>query len=87
MIQDKMQLKYNRPAPILGDFARYAGAVNYGAGAKRYEKADSWERYSLPLGNGFFGANVFGRLGVERIQISVNTINNIIILIQKQIHW
>lgn len=77
MIQDKMQLKYNRPAPILGDFARYAGAVNYGAGAKRYEKADSWERYSLPLGNGFFGANVFGRLGVERIQISEPTLSNL----------
>ena len=29
-----------------------------------------WERYSLPLGNGYFGANVFGGIRQERIQIS-----------------
>ena len=73
----KMILKYRRPVPVLGDFARYAGSVNYGAGAKRYEKADSWERYSLPLGNGFFGANVFGRLGTERIQMSEPSLSNL----------
>ena len=37
----KMILRYRRPVPVLGDFARYAGAVNYGPEAKRYEKADS----------------------------------------------
>ena len=29
-----------------------------------------WERYSLPLGCGYFGANVFGGVSRERIQIS-----------------
>ena len=77
MNQSKMILRYNRPAPVLGEFARHSGTVNYGAGAKRYENANSWERYSLPLGNGFFGANVFGRLGTERIQISEPTLSNL----------
>ena len=76
-MQSKMILRYNRPAPVLGEFARHSGTVNYGAGAKRYENANSWERYSLPLGNGFFGANVFGRLGTERIQISEPTLSNL----------
>ena len=77
MKQSKMILRYNRPSPVLGEFARHSGTVNYGAGAKRYENANSWERYSLPLGNGFFGANVFGRLGTERIQISEPTLSNL----------
>jgi alpha-L-fucosidase 2 len=37
---------------------------------------NSWERYSLPLGNGFFGANLFGRLATERVQISEPTLAN-----------
>lgn len=77
MKQSEMILRYNRPVPILGDFARHSSTVNYGADVKRYEKADSWERYSLPLGNGFFGANIFGRLGTERIQISEPTLSNV----------
>ncbi len=35
-----------------------------------------WERWSLPLGNGYFGANVFGRTGSERIQITEKTLSN-----------
>lgn len=64
MKQNKMILTYNRPAPVIDDFLPYS----------TYKCA--WERYSLPLGNGFFGANVFGRLGVERIQISDPTLAN-----------
>ena len=37
---------------------------------------ESWEKLSLPLGNGYFGANVFGRTETERIQISEKTITN-----------
>ena len=37
---------------------------------------DDWERWSLPIGNGYFGANVFGRTETERIQISEKTIVN-----------
>ena len=64
MKQNKMCLVYDRPAPVIDDFLPYS----------TYECA--WERYSLPLGNGFFGANIFGRLGTERVQISDPTLTN-----------
>lgn len=35
-----------------------------------------WERQSLPLGNGYFGANVFGRTDTERVQITSNEYAN-----------
>ena len=35
-----------------------------------------WEQYSLPLGNGYFGASVFGRTDAERIQFSTNVFAN-----------
>ena len=59
-----MRLRYTSPAPVIDDFLSYS---TYGC---------AWERYSLPLGNGFFGANVFGRLSTERIQISDPTLCN-----------
>ena len=33
-----------------------------------------WARWSLPIGNGYFGANVFGRTETERIQITEKTL-------------
>ena len=65
MKQNKMRLVYDRPAPAIDDFIEYSTYAENG-----------WERYSLPLGNGFFGANVFGRLGTERVQISDPTLAN-----------
>ena len=37
---------------------------------------DAWEKWSIPIGNGYFGANVFGRTETERIQISEKTLSN-----------
>ena len=37
---------------------------------------DGWEKWSLPIGNGYFGANVFGRTETERIQITEKTLSN-----------
>ena len=37
---------------------------------------DGWEKWSLPRGNGYFGANVFGRTETERIQITEKTLAN-----------
>ena len=37
---------------------------------------DSWEEWSLPIGNGYFGANIFGRTDTERIQISEKTLTH-----------
>lgn len=59
-----MRLRYTSPAPVIDDFLSYSTS------------GCAWERYSLPLGNGFFGANVFGRLATERIQISDPTLAN-----------
>ena len=35
-----------------------------------------WEFHSLPIGNGYFGTNVFGRTETERIQITDKTMSN-----------
>ncbi len=40
------------------------------------DSATGWERESLPLGNGFLGANVFGGIACERIQITEGTLWN-----------
>lgn len=41
------------------------------------ERTDAgWEKYSLPLGNGYFGASVFGGTDTERIQFTTNTFAN-----------
>lgn len=44
--------------------------------ADRAGEADAWERHSLPLGNGYFGANVFGRTDTERIQLTEKSLSN-----------
>ena len=36
---------------------------------------DGWEKWSLPLGNGYSGINVFGRTNTERLQITDNTLS------------
>ena len=35
-----------------------------------------WERWSYPIGNGYAGANLFGRTDIERIQITDKTLHN-----------
>ena len=37
---------------------------------------DVWEKYALPLGNGYFGACVFGYPDCERVQITENSLAN-----------
>lgn len=37
---------------------------------------EGWEKQSLPLGNGFFGASIFGGVNLERIQITENSFTN-----------
>ncbi len=60
----EMKLKYGFPSPLLNESTRFACGNS------------AWETYSLPLGNGYFGANVFGRTLTERIQISDPTLSN-----------
>lgn len=37
---------------------------------------EGWEKYSLPIGNGYFGASIFGGKNSERIQFTTNTFAN-----------
>ena len=37
---------------------------------------DDWERWSIPLGSGYFGANIFGRTETERIQLTDKSLAN-----------
>ena len=37
---------------------------------------DGWEKYSLPIGNGYLGASVFGGTDVERVQFTTNVFAN-----------
>ncbi len=37
---------------------------------------EGWEKYSLPIGNGYFGASIFGGFDTERVQFTTNTFAN-----------
>ena len=65
--QAKMKLWYTIPAPSLndGDYARQNDRPWAG-----------WEKWSLPLGNSYFGVSVFGRIETERLQITENSVCN-----------
>lgn len=41
-----------------------------------YPTDSDWETHSYPIGNGYMGANIFGRTDVERIQITEKTLAN-----------
>src|SRR6056297_1978467 len=58
------------PAPNRGaDYAK----VTMGKG---YPYDADWEKESYPIGNGYMGANIFGRTDMERIQITEKTLAN-----------
>lgn len=62
------ELWENEPAPNRG--ADYAKTQ---AGGYPYDK--DWEYYSYPIGNGYIGANLFGRTDTERVQITDKTVH------------
>lgn len=49
-------------------------ALKYTAPAE--DSMEGWEKYSLPVGNGFGGASVFGGVAKERIQFTTNEFAN-----------
>ena len=63
-----MKLWYDEEAPFINECSPEASMM---AG-----QDIGWQNWSLPLGNGFFGANVFGRVETERVQISEKTLAN-----------
>lgn len=68
-ISKKYELWYNRPAFNRG--ADYNRVVSRG-----FPYDEDWERWSLPIGNGYMGATIFGRTDTERIQLSEKTLAN-----------
>ncbi len=44
--------------------------------ARGYPYDEDWEQKSYPIGNGYLGANLFGRTDTERIQITDKTLHN-----------
>ena len=63
------QLCYDSPAPNRGkDFSHTV--------SRGFPYDADWERWSLALGNGYMGTNIFGRTDTERIQISEKTLVN-----------
>lgn len=63
-----LKLWYTSPAPAFHDGAPSMDRTN--------SPDNGWEKWSLPLGNGYMGANIFGRTGTERVQITENTLAN-----------
>ncbi len=66
-----LMLWYDEEAPTLPTENQHIGTTVHPTIAD-----DAWEEWSLPIGNGYFGANVFGRTETERIQLSEKTITN-----------
>lgn len=66
---NSMKLWYDEPAPTGYDnLAEWPG--------KETGNDDGWEKWALPIGNGYMGAMVFGRYDTERIQITENSMFN-----------
>ena len=66
--------------PLVLWYESEAPKINEHSGYREFNakgnEDDGWQQYSLPIGNGYFGANVFGRTDTERIQISEKTLAN-----------
>lgn len=68
MMEKPLELWYRRPAPLGNETASEQD--------RESPRNDGWEKWSLPLGNGFLGVNVFGRTGTERLQLTENSLAN-----------
>ena len=65
----KYDLWYKEPAPMGNeDFSLYKRGKDI--------PDDGWEKWSLPIGNGYMGVNIFGRTVTERLQITENSLSN-----------
>lgn len=60
-----LRLWYDQPAPNRGRESE-----------ERTAKDPDWEQWSLPLGCGYMGLNIFGRTDAERIQVTENSLAN-----------
>ena len=69
-------LRYDEPAShdVNGEFEFLGDSLNSSPRRIQTSVNDDWERWSLPVGNGYFGANVFGRTVTERITVADKTL-------------
>ena len=77
----KLRLWYDEEAPYGNENISKAYAAN---SEYRDIADDGWEKWSLPLGNGYSGINVFGRTYTERIQITDNTLASQLTIVKWQ---
>ena len=71
-----LKLKYSEPASHdkEGIFEHLGDSLPSNRARIKTSVNDDWERWSLPVGNGYFGANVFGRTETERITVADKTL-------------
>ena len=71
-----LKLKYSEPASHDKDgvFEHMGDSLPSNRARIKTSVNDDWERWSLPVGNGYFGANVFGRTETERITVAEKTL-------------
>lgn len=71
-----LKLKYDEPAShdVDGVFENMGDSLPSNRARIKTSVNDDWERWSLPVGNGYFGANVFGRTETERITVAEKTL-------------
>lgn len=63
------ELRYDREPPY--------GFENCALYTEASDTPDNgWEKWSLPIGNGYMGVNVFGRTATERLQITESSLSN-----------
>ncbi len=65
------RLWYNKPTPILPITSM--DSLNRKSLVEATPLDPAWENWSLPIGNGYLGASVFGRTQTERVQITENS--------------
>ena len=73
-----LRLHYDEPAShgINTAFEEREGVGTLGSNSAIKNALCDWENWSIPIGNGYFGANLFGRTESERIQITEKTLAN-----------
>ena len=65
------QLWYNAPVPNLP--VTHLDSLNSEALKEATPVDPAWENWSLPIGNGYMGASIFGRTTTERVQLTENS--------------
>ena len=65
-VYPQYRLWYNAPAPDTG--------IVFPVGESDRPLDLDWESWSLPIGNGYMGASIFGRTDSERLQFTDKTL-------------